>query len=174
MISRTRLSPVLFYYGFKGRSLYAGRGEPGDEAIADDDSSQGVEIGVLVAVCVIALAASIGIVVVIIWSVKSRMYMFISIYVHCMYTLYPTRQQTHLHYFLGYDYLGTSANRSPSIETSETFNSNGCLAVHIYYIISYMFSFIHTTPQNVLVFPGVYTTSFVTVPCLQRMRGLHI
>ena len=32
MISRTRLSPVLFYYGFKGRSLYARRGEPGDEA----------------------------------------------------------------------------------------------------------------------------------------------
>ena len=25
-------SPVLFYYGFKGRSLYARRGEPGDEA----------------------------------------------------------------------------------------------------------------------------------------------
>ena len=33
VISRTRLSPVLFYYGFKGRSLYARRGEPGDEAI---------------------------------------------------------------------------------------------------------------------------------------------
>ena len=32
VISRTRLSPVLVYYGFKGRSLYARRGEPGDEA----------------------------------------------------------------------------------------------------------------------------------------------
>ena len=64
--------------------------------IAGDDSSQGVEIGVLVAVCLIALAASIGIMVVIIWSVNSRRYMFISIYVHCMYTLYPTRQQTHV------------------------------------------------------------------------------
>ena len=32
VISRTRLSPVVFYYGFKGRSLYASRGEPGDEA----------------------------------------------------------------------------------------------------------------------------------------------
>ena len=30
--SHTRLSPVLVYYGFKGRSLYARRGEPGDEA----------------------------------------------------------------------------------------------------------------------------------------------
>ena len=32
VISRTRLSPILVYYGFKGRSLYARRGEPGDEA----------------------------------------------------------------------------------------------------------------------------------------------
>ena len=32
VISRTRLSPVLVYYGFKGCSLYARKGEPGDEA----------------------------------------------------------------------------------------------------------------------------------------------
>ena len=32
VISHTRLSPVLFYYRFKGRSLYARRGEPGDQA----------------------------------------------------------------------------------------------------------------------------------------------
>ena len=38
VISRTRLSPVLVYYGFKGRSLYARRGEPGDEAKSSCDN----------------------------------------------------------------------------------------------------------------------------------------
>ena len=34
VILRTRLSPVLVFYGFKGRSLYARRGERGDDASA--------------------------------------------------------------------------------------------------------------------------------------------